>query len=186
MPLLETPRLFIRPLTSSDFEDVHRLHSDPLVVHWLFSGEPPSRQDTQEKMDRYVRDWRQNRFGFFGVFLKGPKQTGEFAGRAGLRYFEDTTDVEYGLCLFSHVAGRGVGPELSRAILHFAFKELKLERVVALIRAENRRSIRALEKIGFTHVENREYSDRVKGVYEVHASQFGIARQSDGIRTPVG
>ncbi|TGV65386.1 GNAT family N-acetyltransferase, partial [Mesorhizobium sp. M00.F.Ca.ET.149.01.1.1] len=37
MLALETPRLFMRPLAKSDLEDVHRLHTDPLVVQSLFS-----------------------------------------------------------------------------------------------------------------------------------------------------
>lgn len=187
MPFLETPRLFIRPLTMSDLEDVHRLHTDPLVVQSLFSGEPPSRLNTQERMDQYVQAWRRNGFGFFGVFRKANSQAGsEFAGRAGLRYFEDTPDVEYGLCLFGHVAGRGVGPELGAAILRYAFEELGLERVVALIRPENERAVRAAEKIGFTHVEDRSYGARVKGFYEVCPSHYGIVRQGGGPRRHAG
>lgn len=181
MLVLETSRLFIRPLATSDVEDVHRLHTDPLVVQSIFSGEPPSLDNTREKIERYMRDWRQNGFGFFCVFLKGnSSEQGEFAGRAGLRYFEDTTDVEYGLCLFGHVAGRGVGPELGGAILRYAFEELGLQRVVALIRPENERAIRAAQKIGFTHVEERQYGDRVKGFYEVRPSHYGIVRQGGG------
>lgn len=175
MPILETPRLFMRPLTMSDLEDVHRLHTDPLVVQSLFSGEAPARQDTQEKVELYVRGWKQNGFGFFSVLVKGNSQgQGEFAGRAGLRRFEDTNDVEYGLCLFGHVAGRGFGPELGRAILRHAFEELGLDRVVALIRPENERAIRAAQKIGFTHIRDRNYGDRVKGFYEVRPSQYGV------------
>ncbi|RUX09671.1 N-acetyltransferase [Mesorhizobium sp. M8A.F.Ca.ET.059.01.1.1] len=187
MHVLETSRLFMRPLVLSDLEDVHRLHTDPLVVQSLFSGEPPSRQNTQQKMDQYVHAWRQNGFGFFGVFLKGNSQEqAQFAGRAGLRHFEDTADVEYGLCLFGHVAGRGVGPELGGAILRHAFEDLGLQRVVALIRPDNERAVRAAEKIGFTHVEDRPYGDRVKGFYQVRPSQYGIVRQSSGPRNHVG
>jgi [ribosomal protein S5]-alanine N-acetyltransferase len=179
MVALETPRLFMRPLVMSDLEDVHRLHTDPLVVQSLFSGQPPSRQNTREKTNQYVQAWRQNGFGFFGVFLKGHSQAErEFAGRAGLRCFEDTEDVEYGLCLFGHVAGRGVGPELGEAILRYAFAELGLERVVALVRPENQRAVRAAEKIGFTHVEDRQYGDSVKGFYEVRPSRYGVICQS--------
>lgn len=176
MLVLGTSRLLIRPLAMSDLDDLHRLHTDPLVVESLFSGEPPSRQDTLERMEQYVQAWRQNGFGFFGVFLKGPsREEAQFAGRAGLRIFEDTSDVEYGVCLCGHVAGRGIGPELGAAILHHAFKELALERVVALIRPENERAIRAAEKIGFRYLEDRHYGDRVKGFYEVRPSRYGIA-----------
>ncbi|TGQ04838.1 GNAT family N-acetyltransferase [Mesorhizobium sp. M2E.F.Ca.ET.219.01.1.1] len=171
MLTLQTPRLFMRPLAKSDLEDVHRLHTDPLVVRSLFSGEPPSRQNTEEKLDQYVQAWRQNGFGFFGVFLKGNSRAGsEFAGRAGLRRFEDTADVEYGLCLFGHAAGHGIGPELGGEILRYAFEELGLERVVALIRPENERAVRAAEKIGFKHIEDRPYGDRVKGFYQARRS----------------
>lgn len=177
MPVLETPRLFMRPLAVSDLEDVHRLHTDSLVVHSLFSGEPPSRENTEQKVELYVRSWQQHGFGFFSVFLKGNSQVqGEFAGRAGLRRFEDTSDVEYGLCLFGRMAGRGLGPELGRAILRHAFEELGLERVVALIRPENERAIRAAQKIGFSQIEERQYGDRVKGFYEVRPSQYGVVR----------
>ncbi|MGT2466511.1 GNAT family N-acetyltransferase [Mesorhizobium atlanticum] len=71
MPVLETQRLLMRPIAISDLEVVHRLHTDPLVVQSLFSGEPPARPDTQEKVELYVRSWQQNGFGFFSVFVKG-------------------------------------------------------------------------------------------------------------------
>ncbi|RTM07546.1 MAG: N-acetyltransferase [Hyphomicrobiales bacterium] len=181
MPVLETQRLLMRPVAISDLEVVHRLHTDPLVVQSLFSGEPPARPDTQEKVELYVRSWQQNGFGFFSVFVKGnsPDQA-EFAGRAGLRRFEDTNDVEYGLCLFGHMAGRGFGPELGRVILRHAFEKLGLDRVVALIRPENERAIRAARKIGFGHVEDRHYGHQVKGFYEVRASQYGLTETRGG------
>lgn len=181
MPVLETPRLLMRPIAMSDLEVVHRLHTDPLVVQSLFSGKPPALQHTQEKVEHYVRSWRQNGFGFFSVFVKGDSQDqAEFAGRAGLRRFEDTNAVEYGLCLFGHMAGRGFGPELGQAILRHAFEELGLDRVVALIRPDNERAIRAAQKIGFGHVEDRHYGNQVKGFYEVRASQDGLADKSGG------
>ena len=175
MPVLETPRAFMRPVILSDFEDIHRLHTDPHVAQSLFSGDVPSREDTQEKIELYVHDWHQNGFGFFSVFLKGNSlEQRQFAGRAGFRRFEDTSDVEYGLCLFGHVAGCGLGPELGHAILRHAFEALRLERVVALIRPENERAVRAAQKIGFRHVEDRRYGDRVKGFYEVRPNRSGL------------
>jgi len=165
----------MRPVALSDFDDIHRLHTDPHVVQSLFSGDVPSNENTLQKIELYVRDWHQDGFGFFSVFLKGnPLEQRQFAGRAGLRRFEDTSDVEYGLCLFGHVAGRGLGPELGQAILRHAFETLRLERVVALIRPENERAIRAAQKIGFSHVGDRRYGDRVKGFYEVRSSQSGL------------
>lgn len=180
MRVLETPRLLMRPIAMSDLEVVHRLHTDPLVVQSLFSGEAPARQDTQEKVELYVRSWQENGFGFFSVFVKGSRDQAEFAGRAGLRRFEGTNDVEYGLCLFEHMAGRGFGPELGQAILRHAFEKLGLDRVVALIRQENERAIRASQKIGFNHIEDRHYGDQVKGFYEVRASQYGLTDRSGG------
>ncbi|WP_163266193.1 GNAT family N-acetyltransferase [Chelativorans alearense] len=170
---LETPRLSLRPLTASDFASVHRLHTDPFVVHALFGGTTPSRKDTYRRMQYYLRDWRCHGFGFFSVFLKSDiSSQDEFIGRAGLRYFEATTNVEYGHCFFGHAAGEGLGPEAGKAVLRFAFQRLELDRIVAVVRPENGRGIRAVEKIGFRYVEDRVYGDCTKGFYEIHASSF--------------
>ncbi|MGT2466510.1 GNAT family N-acetyltransferase [Mesorhizobium atlanticum] len=78
------------------------------------------------------------------------------------------------------MAGRGFGPELGRAILRHAFEELGLDQVVALIRPDNARAIRAAQKIGFGHVEDRHYENQVKGFYEGRASQYGLTHTSSG------
>jgi [ribosomal protein S5]-alanine N-acetyltransferase len=173
MIVLETPRLLLRSVMMADFPDMHRLHTDPLVVRSIWCGAVPSEDDTRAKMELYLANWRRHGFGFFSVFLKPRRyDPATFAGRGGLRYFRGTADIEYGLCLFGHLSGQGIAPELGAAVLSFAFTTLQLDRVVGIIRPENIRSFRALSKNGFRHLEDRQYPDGVKGFYEVRREAF--------------
>ncbi|MCT7378253.1 GNAT family N-acetyltransferase [Chelativorans salis] len=175
MIALETRRLLLRPVAASDFADVHRLHTDAFVAGAIFGGQAPSRRDTRRRMQHYLRDWQRHGFGFFAVLLKSGQDGDVFVGRAGLRYFEDTSDVEYGHCFFGHAAGRGIGPEAGRAVLDFAFCRLKVHRIVAVVRAENERGVRAVEKIGFKHADDRIHGDGIKCVFVIHGPESATA-----------
>ncbi len=65
--------------------------------------------------------------------------------------------------------GKGFGSELGRASLAFAFEVAKLDRVVALTRADNGPSQRSLEKSGMVRErEIRMESGRTILLYAMH------------------
>mgnify|MGYP002508282232 FL=1 len=71
-------------------------------------------------------------------------------GRAGISRREGYDLPELGFVFGVPWQGRGYAYEVCSAILSYARDELLMERVQALVRPENERSLRLCEKLGFT------------------------------------
>jgi RimJ/RimL family protein N-acetyltransferase len=61
--------------------------------------------------------------------------------------------VELGYSVFPQYQGRGYATEAVSALLLWAFSHNEVARVIAETALENRSSIRVLEKLGFTYIE---------------------------------
>ena len=168
--LIETERLYMRPVRASDATALYRLHSDPLVVRLTSNGIAMSRAQSDERLDLYLREWREYDFGFFIVYEKRVSGDLGFAGRCGLRNL-DGNNVELGYCFNTQASGRGLATEAAAQIIHFAFSYRRLEKLVGLVRPSNAQSSRVLQKLGFVYtamsiqrgVEYRRYELRHKG-----------------------
>jgi [ribosomal protein S5]-alanine N-acetyltransferase len=185
MRVLETERLLLVPITKEHEDEIHRLHSDPLIVEALFHGKVPSREGTAEKVALYVRDWVKLGFGFFAVYRKslagGPS---DLVGRSGLRYLADTTDVEFGHCFRGAVSGQGFASEAGQAIVSNAFAELGMDRIVSVVRPENARGLRAVSNVGLRYVGDRWHYGRLMKYFEVTAEDWQIQRAYAQSRAP--
>ncbi|MEL7159148.1 MAG: GNAT family N-acetyltransferase, partial [Bacteroidota bacterium] len=63
--------------------------------------------------------------------------------------FTPCTDI--GWRLHPDVWGQGYAPEGARACLEFGFKDIGLDEIVSVAVAQNKPSIRVMEKIGMTY-----------------------------------
>ena len=147
MKPIETERLILRPHTLDDVESSYEMNLDEQVSQYTGDGGVVSREEIERRIKEDVLgDYAKHGFGRFAVV---EKSTGEFIGFAGLKYLEDLDEVDLGYRLISSKWVMGYATEASRACMHFAFNQLELERVVAMVLPENERSIRVLEKLGF-------------------------------------
>jgi len=91
-----------------------------------------------------------NRHGF-GIWIFRIARDGQFVGRGGLREVQVGGDreIELGYALLDQYWGIGFASEMAREILRTGFDRLQLESIVALIAADNTRSRRVAEKMGF-------------------------------------
>jgi ribosomal-protein-alanine N-acetyltransferase len=144
---LTTERLRLRPLTPDDLSELHdRVFSDPDVT---WDGTIGTLEDTRESLEAKIRHVREHGFGMMAVT---DRDTGELYGFAGLQHMEGGPDIEIGYYLARRAWGRGLATELGRALMDRAFGELKLTRVLAVVRPENTSSQNVLAKIGFQRV----------------------------------
>jgi RimJ/RimL family protein N-acetyltransferase len=66
----------------------------------------------------------------------------------------DTLDApDIGYALLPEYEGQGYGTEIAGATLQYAFKTLGLKRILAITLADNERSVKLLNKIGFRFKE---------------------------------
>jgi ribosomal-protein-alanine N-acetyltransferase len=82
------------------------------------------------------------------------KASGEVIGYCGFRINEGRTELHYLLARAYWCAG--LATEAARAALRYAFEELRLTEIIALVRPENTASARVLKKIGMRHTGRQE------------------------------
>ncbi|MDG5746781.1 GNAT family N-acetyltransferase [Qipengyuania sp. XHP0207] len=169
-PTLETERLVLRPLTDEDHEALYEIASDPMV--W----------EQHPIHDR----WRREVFdAFFDEALASGGalavvETAKDRIVGSTRYDkydpEDDGVVEIGWTFLERRCwGKGINPEMKRAMLAHAFEHVAL--VEFRVGDTNYRSRNALEAIGATRTDRYEL-ERYQGkrvvhlVYEISRERF--------------
>jgi [ribosomal protein S5]-alanine N-acetyltransferase len=154
---LQTPRLMLLPIASSDLAPLAALFEDERVMRYLPGGQARTQAATQSQLDYMLSHWAQYGFGVWAIRFTGQA---EMIGYCGLQYLhaephgvsEETAlrlhEVEllYGLQAGSW--GQGIGREAAAAVLHYGFEDLRLPRIVAAIHPDNQASRRILERLG--------------------------------------
>jgi RimJ/RimL family protein N-acetyltransferase len=147
LPLIETERLRLRPLAPADLEAIHGLWTDPGVRRYLWDDEVIPRARAAEVIAASEELFRQHDLGWWALRERG---AGELVGFCGLRFVDETGDVEIGFGLAPSLWNRGLATEAARACLRYAFTEKNLPRVLGITDAANSASARVLEKLGMT------------------------------------
>ncbi len=149
---LETPRLTLRRWLESDREPFAQMNADPVVMKY-FAG-PFTREQSDEAIDRYLATFESEGFSFFAAVLR---DTGTLIGTIGLQTMHDLVPnlpqpaVEIGWRLTQASQGKGLATEGARAIVDYAFNQLNLSEVVAIVAPLNQASRRVMDKLGMTH-----------------------------------
>lgn len=144
----ETERLWLRPFTLEDVADAYQMNLDPEVSRFTGDGGVQSFEVIRKRIQEDVMgDYQKYGYGRLAVI---EKRSGKFIGFAGLKYLADRAETDLGFRLIQSYWGRGIATEASRPLLEYGFRELGLERIIALVFPENLASVRVLEKLGFT------------------------------------
>jgi RimJ/RimL family protein N-acetyltransferase len=145
--ILETPRLTLREFFPKDVEALAAVLSDAETMR--FYPAPLDRAGVAEWIERNRRRYEVNGVGLWAMVLKS---SGELIGDCGLtrQIVDGIQEVEIGYHVRRDLWGRGLAPEAAQACRDYAFATLGTERLISLIRPENRPSRRVAEKNGMT------------------------------------
>ncbi|HYU31467.1 MAG TPA: GNAT family N-acetyltransferase [Thermoanaerobaculia bacterium] len=143
IPILETERLWLRSFRASDFEDFAAMNADPEVMR--FVGGPWDRGRAWRHL-AYLLGYPQ--LGRPGMWAVEQKETGAFVGMVGFSEPEGWPGFELAGRLARRWWGHGYATEAARTALVYAFTILQKDRVISLVRPENRASIRVVERLG--------------------------------------
>ena len=146
LPVLETPRLLLRPLRRGDAEDLFAWSADPEVARYVLWEPHRSIADTRAYL-RYIRSqYRAGLPSSWGITLK---DTGRVIGTIGFMWAsEGNRSAEVGYSLARDCWNRGLGTEALRAVILSGFSALNLNRIEAQRDARNPASGRVMEKCG--------------------------------------
>lgn len=159
-PVLETPRIVMRPHRVDDFDDVAAMWAEPEVVRHI-TGKPSTRQDSWSRLLRYIGHWHVLLFGYWVV---EDRQDGLFLGEVGFADFKrDITPSldglpEIGWVLRSSAHGRGIATEAVAAARRWGDANLESRRTVCIVDPAHVASIRVAQKNGFQEFERTIYA----------------------------
>ena len=139
-PVLVGELLDLRPLRADDFEALFRVAADPMI--WEQHPEPNRYQEVT------FRAFFQDALASGGALVALDRATGQIIGSSRYHgYDAERSVIEIGWTFLarSYWGGRYNG-EMKRLMLEHAFKSV--QRVIFIIGPDNRRSQRAVEKIG--------------------------------------
>ena len=145
-PKLETPRLRLRVMRSSDLDGLLKIFGDPRVMA-SFGADPFNRGQMDHWMQRNLEHQDIHGYGLFSVILKSE---GLLIGNCGLEHMELDGDLatELGYDFRSDYWNQGFATEAASAVRDYAFNTLHLPGLISLIRVGNAASKRVSEKIG--------------------------------------
>ena len=164
---LETPRLILRPWTLADAPFYERMSQD--IGYNCFV--PPGiylardRSEVLAKIQQRIDTYSQHAIGKWPIFRKSD---GVFLGTAGadLFDFEGQRQLELGYRLLLEHWEQGYATEAAGAVLAYLFNSLKAQSVFGFAVAQNKGSIRILQKLGFRYRQPMDHGGFEHQLYE--------------------
>lgn len=146
MKILETPRLALRHLSEDDAEWMLELLNDPDWLRYIGDRGVRTPEDARGYLVRGpVAMYERAGFGLWAVERK---EDGAPIGICGLVDREGLDDVDVGFAFMPRFRSQGYAHEAAAATMEYGREALGIGRIVAIVSADNRASIRLLEKLG--------------------------------------
>lgn len=173
-PILLTPRLRLRPPRREDLEDIYRLGSSPQVMRFITPGRTQNREEARQDLEKRMATAADP----LGYWITERKESRAFIGWMALKPLDNGPAIEIGYRFLEDYWGLGYATEGGQKILDYAFRTLKLEKVVAVAIEENRASTRVMEKIGMRYQGRGRYYGTDCVCYEISREGFLAASES--------
>ena len=165
--MLETERLFLRPLKKTDADAIYRMRSDKDVMRYI--REPQNRAETENWIRLVSSRWETEKLGFCGVF---EKVSGKFLGWCGIWRLAETNELEIGYAIAKQFWKQGYATEAAGIFLEYAFENIKPDKITAVAEPENTASRRVMEKSGMKFVKTGEFYNRELVQYAITEKEF--------------
>jgi len=176
MPLLETERLLLRPLSADEVDCLYCISNEPNVRLYLWDNEPVSEETIEGFVAQSDRMFSEVKIGVFGVRMRGRE---DLLGFCGFVRLEGMEEPELWYELTQKVWGKGIATEAAWACVRYAFEEVGMERVISGVDAPNTASLRVIEKLGMKYIGNINPSAPEEPYFALYKVDFFAARAMD-------
>ena len=147
-PVLETPRLRLRPLERSDISAIQRAASNREIADTMISLPHPYPANEAERY--FTRQQAEREAGHSVTFTIEHEAEGCFCGLVELRHIDREHSLgELSFWLAVEAWGQGYMTEAVEAVVRYGFEGLNLNRLYAYHMLRNPASGNVLEKNGF-------------------------------------
>ena len=151
MAVIETQRLELNPVQSSDAEFIYALQNSPKWLKYIgdrnINSVDVARNYIQEKMEAH---YKEHGYGNYAVFEKQSKKP---VGTCGLFNRPGLEVVDIGFALLPEFEGNGYGSEAAFALLDHAKNELRLQKVSAIVLPDNKTSVNLIQRLGLSFIK---------------------------------
>ncbi|HCD2208557.1 TPA: GNAT family N-acetyltransferase [Klebsiella pneumoniae] len=142
--LVQTNRLYLRPVISSDLNDLFKIYGDPATNTFNPAGPYPNIDHAKMVMNRWLDHWQTHSFGNWAISpLTNPEKIIGFGG-LGIRNYDDIVINNLGYRLSTEAWGKGLATEFAIYAIKFGFDVIKLTEISAVVRENHLASQKVL------------------------------------------
>lgn len=165
--MIETERLLIRKWAlPGDVDDAQLIYGDPQTMHFIPCG-ALNREQTERLIARMAE--RGEQFGY-GIWAVAHKKDRRIIGECGITQIPGhEPDIEIAWIFNRAYHGQGYATEAAQAVLQFAFSQLRIGRLYALIDRFNAPSIALANRLGMQY-------DRIIRAYKRDLMRYEVAK----------
>ena len=146
MTIIETERLILRKLTVDDAAFMLELLNQPSFIQFIGDRGVRTLDDARQFiLTRYIAAYERLGFGMYLTLLKEDLVP---IGICGLIRRNELDDVDIGYAFLPQYWSKGYAFESASAVLAYARNTLGIKRILGITTADNKGSIRVLEKAG--------------------------------------
>lgn len=150
MIIAQTPRLILRQLRAEDADAMNRVLGDRDVMR--FSDGVKTCEQVVAWIDRWANElYEECGFGPWAVVEKPGQSTIGYCGVSRFPGRCAANETEIGFRLERAVWGKGLASEAAAAVRDYAFRSLRLDKLIAIIDPQNVVAVRVAQKVGFRY-----------------------------------
>lgn len=146
LPEIETKRLLLRRIRSSDAQDIFMYSKDPEVAKYVLWRAQTSLREAKDYCRFMARQYRLDEPSSWGIV---DKDSGHLIGTIGyMSYDTDNSSTELGYSLAHWKWNQGLMTEALKRVIDYTFDATNINRIEAQHETENPASGRVMEKCG--------------------------------------
>jgi [ribosomal protein S5]-alanine N-acetyltransferase len=149
----------LRRFQLEDLDDIAKVLGHPDVMQFSLDG-PFTREQSKSFVEKCLDNYKNKGFGLFAVVDKIDRIVIGYCGFY-FQLIEGVEMVEIGYRLHPNYWNRGIATEVSKAVQEYGSNQLGLEKMISIIEAENKASIRVAEKNGFKFEKEVLFKDKI-------------------------
>lgn len=148
--MIITERLYLRECTEQDFDEIAFILQDWETMYAYEHGF--TEEEVWNTLIKQIRSYRQNNFGLWAVIHKEQKK---IIGLCGItvQNYRDGTVPELGYIFHKNFWHKGYACESALACLDYAFQNLKLPLIYAMIRDSNHASLKLAKRLNMRQTD---------------------------------
>lgn len=153
-------------ITKEDKTFLAKLLKNPHIAKNFIKGTEYIDEEIDQIMNNMIRCWEANELGFYTV-----EYNQQQIGIAGFNYLTEFEQVEIVYCLDEVFWGKGLAVPMVNSLINIGFNELKLSKILGIVKKNNIPSYKVLEKNKLIKI--KEFNEKNEDYYllEINNSQ---------------